>query len=201
MLNASNAGPHPPLPVTKLLAQMRRDAFIVELLANGFVAHKAAKALGISYATANKLKRDPYVLEKLNEAVDCHRAAKAITAQRILREYGRIAFTSFPDLLDENGKVSIEKLMGPAGAAVAEIVTTETADRDGNVTTKIRVKLHDKKGALDSLARNQGLLRDKVEIEGLDALAAELKAARERVENGDATSPKLVAHETKLLDV
>src|SRR5712691_7998611 len=167
LFDKSHGGPHPPLPLTMLLSEMRRDAFVVEMISNGFAANKAAKTLGISNVTAHKWKHDPYVLKAINEAVKCHREAKAITADRILREYALLAFTSLPDLLDENGQVNIMALMGPNGAAVSEMVTTETADAEGNVTTKIRLKLHDKKGALDSLARNQGLLRDKVEIEGL----------------------------------
>jgi phage terminase small subunit len=182
-LTAANHGPHPPLHVAKLRAQQRKDAFVVELLNSGYNVSKAYKALGISYQAAHKLMKDPVVIAAVEEATERHREAKAISTQSVLSEIARVAGSNLKELLDENGEVNIMSLTGRQSAAIAELVTTESADADGNVTTKRRVKLHDKLRALEMLGKYLKLFVDKIEVEGLDRLAEEMKKARERVEN------------------
>src|SRR5712691_9636915 len=129
-------------PVQKFRIQARKDQFALEMLSNGFNATKAALAVGVSEAssrsTGMKLSRDPYIVQTLEEAFQRQREAKAITADRILSEVGRIAFANVGDFLDESGKVNILSIMRPEAGAISEVITTETADREGNVTTKVR---------------------------------------------------------------
>jgi phage terminase small subunit len=96
----------------------------------------------------------PLPLEEVAE-----RAARlGITAERVLEEYARIAFTTLRDIAEwgpgEGGlRVKLSKDLSPAQvAAIAEIVASA---KDGTI---YRIKMHDKKPVLDAMARYLGLL-------------------------------------------
>jgi phage terminase small subunit len=173
---------------TKFQRQARKDQFVVEMIANGGNATKAAIACGVKESSARTtgmvLCRDKEVQAAIEDTHQRHREAAAITSQSVLSEIARIAGSDLRELLGSDGQVDISTLSSRQSSAIAELVTTESADSDGNVTTKRRVKLHDKLRALEMLAKYLKLLTDRVEVEGLDKLADEMKKARERVENG-----------------
>ena len=78
----------------------------------------------------------------------------------MISELARIAFSNITDVAEWGpAGVSLkdsEKLLKDVSAAIAEATTTET--QAGRNT---RVKMHDKVGALTSLARHYGLFNDK----------------------------------------
>ena len=83
------------------------------------------------------------------------RAARfGITVERVLQEYARIAFADLRRLADwgPNGLVlkNPEALSEEDAAAIAEIVS-------GGAGGKYRIKLYDKKSALDAIARHLGM--------------------------------------------
>lgn len=92
-----------------------------------------------------------------------------ITQEKVLNELGKLAFTDLADVVEitENGvKIkNSEELDQQQLGAVAEV--TESRTRKGEfVTTTRKIKMHDKKGALDSLARHLGMFNDKMQHTG-----------------------------------
>src|SRR5215213_8286481 len=88
------------------------------------------------------------------EAVAERAAQLGITVETVLEQYRRIAFTSLHDIVewDDDGmklKANVDT------AAIIEIVTGAKSGKP------YRIKLHDKKAALDALARAIGAVQQK----------------------------------------
>lgn len=84
-----------------------------------------------------------------------------LTRERILREYERLAFSDLRQLYDASGEL---KLPHDWDDETAAAVSERAFDERG----RPRVKLHDKRGALDAIARIQGVLVDRRELTGLN---------------------------------
>ncbi len=99
------------------------------------------------------------------------RAADAaeITQERILREYAKIAFLDPTLLYDGNGHLKeVHKLDKAVAAAIGGMDILKRETKNGNIEITKKIKLIDKKGALDSLARVKGMFNDKLNL-GLSA--------------------------------
>jgi phage terminase small subunit len=92
-----------------------------------------------------------------------------ITHERVLKEFARIAFVDIRKVFDENGYlVPIHELDDDTAAAIAglDIVENQAGAEISTSGIKIveshtkKIKLADKKAALDSLAKHLGLLAD-----------------------------------------
>lgn len=82
-----------------------------------------------------------------------HSAKAEITVERVLREYEKLAFADPRRLFDKAGKVMpIHDIDDHTAAAIAAI------QFDG---PDVRVKMADKKAALDSIARHLGMFIDR----------------------------------------
>lgn len=103
-----------------------------------------------------RLRRIPEVSRAIDEAMATWSKRHAIGAERVLHELGRIAFASISDFVawDREGVTLKDQAVLDLDqqAAVADITMT----RSGSGTT-VRVKLHDKLGALKELARLLGV--------------------------------------------
>jgi phage terminase small subunit len=99
---------------------------------------------------ASRLERPPATVD-----VEALAAQLGITPERVLREYGRMAFANLRDFVEwdaEGLEVKPSKdLSDESAAAVAEIVTAASGGKP------YRVTLHDKKPALDAIARYLGM--------------------------------------------
>lgn len=152
----------------KLAAKQQR--FIDEFIVDSNAAQAAIRA-GYSKKTAGKIGYQ--LLENTRIAEEIAKKQKKladkleITAEKILKEYAKIAFSNMQDFVDwADGAISIKpssELTKEQTACVSEI--SESVTQAG---TNIKIKLHDKKGALDSLARHLGMFTDKVELSGKD---------------------------------
>lgn len=125
------------------------------------------------------------------------RAARlGITPERVLEQYGRIAFTSLRDIVDWDDKGMTLKSDADT-AAIIEIVTGASTGKP------YRIKLHDKKAVLDALGRAIGVFPqrapapnqdDTIEIDAQSArekLIAELdRLAAEQEQAGSAPEPQ-----------
>jgi phage terminase small subunit len=119
---------------------------------------------------------------RAGEELDAHAARLGITPQRVLQEYARIAFADLSRVAHWGGEKGVE-LKAPEDlteddtAPISEIVA-------GTGGSGARVKLYDKKAALDALARHFGLLvpapqqRDGNEMTVLAEEAREVLARR-----------------------
>lgn len=133
-------------------------------------ATRAATRAGYSAATAysqgSRLLNDVEVSKRIDELKDKILKRIDVTTERIVREYEKIAFTNLEDVVEwirgDPMLRNAEDIETPAHGAISEITRTES--KLGDVTVK--VKLHDKRGALDSLARYKGMFHDNIELSG-----------------------------------
>ena len=103
-----------------------------------------------------------------------------IKQEDVFRECASLAFANMGDYVqwDNNGirLVDSDQLSRAQTAAIAEI--TEKTTKDG---VQVKIKLCDKKGAIDSLARLYGMFVDKreVAVTGITDLLQEIAANRQ----------------------
>lgn len=77
-----------------------------------------------------------------------------ITRERVLTEYAKIAFADIKLLYDENGNIKpIHDLDNDSAAAISAIESSEEGTNPGTIK---KVKLSDKRAALDSICKVMG---------------------------------------------
>ncbi len=100
-------------------------------------------------------------------------ASTQITQERILKEFGRIAFLDIRKAFDQAGKLKlIHEIDDDTAAAIAGLEVEalyEGFGKDRELSGYLsQLKLVDKKGALDSLAKHLGMFIDRHELTGKD---------------------------------
>jgi phage terminase small subunit len=156
----------------------RQRQFVQEYLID-FNASQAMQRAGFSRENTTtagaRMLRNP----KIKAAIDAAMAARAertrITADRVLKEYARIAFADIRQFMRWDGKTAQMRPETEIGddqaAAIAELYFG--AGRQAS-----RLRLHDKKAALDALARHLGLFDPRRPAAAAE-LSTEAKEARE----------------------
>jgi len=86
-----------------------------------------------------------------------------VTADNVLKELGKLAFVEKRDLFTSDG--TLKPIAEIPDHVLDAITSIEVVDRPGGVLKKI--KLAEKKGALELLARHLGMLNDKLGIGGI----------------------------------
>jgi phage terminase small subunit len=111
------------------------------------------------------------------EDVEARAARLGITAERVLKEYARIAFSDLGDIAEWDEQGLRVKPSGSLSeddiAAIAEIVASASTG------TVYRIKLHDKKPVLNALARHLGLLPPAKHASGADETSEDGEDPRE----------------------
>lgn len=171
-------------------------------------------AKGSKPITANRsakaLLDNPKIATRLRELQAIHLKRHVVTVDRVLQEFSRIAFLDIRKAFDDEGRLKpLGELDDETAAAIAGLEVEELYEGRGESRMHVghlhKIKLSDKKGALDSLARHLGMFNDKtttaIEGElglkhGIDASARELIeskldgiASRTRSQ-GDTGQPK-----------
>ena len=147
-------------PRTRTLSP-KRARFVEEYPVDWNVA-AAARRAGFSAKTAAsmgyKCMQDPLVLAAIAAARQQLSEKLKVTQERIVEEYRRIAFADIRHVINiTDGKVTVfdTNLLTPEqAAALSEISET----KDG-----IRIKMHSKIAALDSLGKHLGMFIDRSE--------------------------------------
>lgn len=104
-----------------------------------------------------------------------------ITQDRILQEYARLAFFDPRKLFDETGRpLSIQQLDDDTAAVIAGVEICQVGNSEMGIGEILKMKIADKKGALDSVARHLGMFNDKLNLNITDALADRLSRAKKR---------------------
>ena len=141
----------------------KRRAFVSEYLKD-LNATQAATRAGYSAHTAGRTGYDLLKIPEIQVEIEREQKRLAekndITAERVLEEYRRLAFSDIMSVAPvSGGSVMIKdtsELTPEQRAAVSEV--TET--KDG-----LRVKFHSKTAALDSLAKHLNLFNEKMQVE------------------------------------
>jgi phage terminase small subunit len=149
----------------------KQRAFVAEYLVD-LNATRAAIRAGFSPKTAEwigpQLLGKAHVATAIAEGMARRSARTEITADRVLRELGRLAFLDIRKAFTEDGNLrSLSELDDDTAAAIAGIEVSELRDSDGAVIGHVKkVRLADKIAALTLLARHLGLLQDRLKVSG-----------------------------------
>lgn len=154
------------------------DEYLIDL--NASAAYKRAGYIGKG-ATADvqgsKLLRNPKVAEYISARQKSLQEKMHITQERVLAEYAKLAFLDPRKFFKPNGDlIPITELDDSTAAALSGMDIVENRGEGGLVVdyTK-KIKMIDKKGALDSIARILGMFKDKTEISGANGGPVEMK--------------------------
>lgn len=130
-------------------------------------AIRAGYSAKTAYSIGNENLKKPDIVEYLNILRKRISESTEITPERVLQEYAKIAFFDIRKLHDDNGNLlPINKLDDESAHVVAglEVIEFDSETKGFGVVKKI--KLIDKKGALDSIAKHLGMFVEKVEHSG-----------------------------------
>jgi len=152
----------------------RRAAFAREYVID-YNATQAAIRAGYSAKTAqeqaSRMLTNAQVQAAIAEEQQKRVKRTEITQDRVLQEVARLAFLDIRKALNEDGTLKrITELDDDTAAALAgldifEEFTGKGEDREFVGYTK-KIKLADKKGALELLMRHMGMLNDKLKLQG-----------------------------------
>lgn len=106
-----------------------------------------------------------------------------VTVDRVIAEYAKIAFLDIRKAFGDDGDLKpIHEIDDDTAAAIAGVESEAVFEGSGRdrerVGTLKKIKLADKKGALDSIAKHLGMFTDKTEITGKDGGPVDLTDAR-----------------------
>ena len=149
----------------------RHERFCREYIHNGGNGTRAymkvypAAAYNSARALASELLTNLNILERIKELRTEREKRLDVSGDKIIRELAKLAFFNSQDLYDDDGRVKpIHELDRDTAAAITSIEVVERVTGDGDTgalefTRKIRMA--DKKAALELLGKNQGLWETK----------------------------------------
>jgi phage terminase small subunit len=131
-------------------------------------ATQAAIRAGYSKDTARSIGCEnltkPNVQELIARLQSMRATRTGITQDMVLEEYAKLAFASLGSFLkvesDGYARVDLSKMTPDQAAALTEVTVDqydETGTEQPKTVKKIRIKMADKKAALDSLAKHLGM--------------------------------------------
>ena len=126
-----------------------------------------------------QLLRKSWVLEEVNKYQEARSVRTQITADMVINELAKIAFGSVTDVMEWDSKgvslVDSKNLTADQAATISEVSSSET--KEG---VNMRLKQHDKKGALELLGRHLGMFKDKIELSGDVSIVSIIEEGRKR---------------------
>ncbi len=170
----------------------RQRCFVEEYLID-LNATAAARRAGYSDRSANSyahiLLKRPAVAAAVVAAQAERSERTRVTQDRVIAEYARLAFADIRRFVewgpDGVALKASDGLDDEEARCVAEVYETRTQHGGSR-----RVKLHDKKGALDSLARHLGMFAEKAGGEGPREFTIVFAEEEESgAEGGDESQP------------
>lgn len=154
----------------------RQRMFVAEYLVD-LNATQAAIRAGYSQKTAAQIGaenlRKPEIEAAIGAAMKAREQRTQITADRVLQELGRLAFSDIRKLYNADGSMKLpHELDDDAAAALSGIDVTEEFTGKGDERelagfTK-KAKVFDKGAALTLAMRHLGMLKDKVALGGAE---------------------------------
>jgi phage terminase small subunit len=143
------------------------------------------------------LLQNPDITLRVEELTDLALKRHSITVDKIVVEYAKIAFLDINQIFYPDGTMRpVNEIEPDARAAIAGIEIEEIYDGRGEGRSVIgqlkKVKISDKKGALDSLGKYLGMFIDKSELSGPKGGPIELSDAKSTLLRGlvpNASSP------------
>ncbi|GLX68316.1 terminase small subunit [Paenibacillus glycanilyticus] len=149
----------------------KQQRFVEEYLID-LNATQAAIRAGYSINTAAAIGYENLgeadVSAAIQQAIAERSKRTQITADRVLKEYANIAFSNMTDFLKVEERTGRDEVGNPIYYKTVTILNTESIDKDKvraiseikQTRDGITIKLHDKIGALDSIARHLGMFKE-----------------------------------------
>lgn len=157
-----------------------RSRFVDEFMIDRNATEAAIRA-GYSKNSAGqigcRLLKDGKILTEINKRSEEQSIRLQITSDRIIQEYENLALFDPLDLFDDDGNLKALKDIPEharraiSGLDLIQLKTITTDDVKIEAILK-KLKFADKKGALDSLAKIKGMMKDKVEVTGQITIGA-----------------------------
>lgn len=155
------------------------EEYLIDLNATQ-AAIRAGYSPKMAYSIGEENTKKPEVKAAIDKVLAERSKRTGVSADRVILEYAKIAFSDMRNFAEWGPSgitlKSCDDLSPDDSACIAELSETET--KDGG---SIRFKLHDKKGALDSLAKHLGMFTDKLELTGKDGGPVEIESVREKI--------------------
>jgi len=144
------------------------DEYLIDL--NATAAYKRSGYIGkgnTAEVCASQLLSNPKVAAYLTKRRVIMEDKTHITQERVLAEYAKLAFLDPRKFFDVNGDLlPVHDLDDDTAAALAGMDVLVSKSEDGGLEYTKKIKISDKKGALDSIARHLGMFVEKVEMTG-----------------------------------
>lgn len=167
---------------------LQQAKFLKEYLKSGNATEAATKA---GYSPKTAYSQGQRLLKNVEIAKAVHNLATRleISAERVLAEISKLAFSNMGDYVAPNANGTqlipdFSALTRDQMAAIQEVKVDETAGGSGDGKReriqRTTLKLADKGMNLERLGRHLKLFTDKVEVSAGDALIARLVAGRKR---------------------
>lgn len=206
-----NAVTRQPYPGEVALLNPRYEAFVQHYVANGGSRATAAKAAGVTLATARNLLSDAEATARIRYLNALQFQHVGATAERVKKELADIAFQSANDLFDDDGNlIAINDLPDHVASTITQVEVEVrdklVKDEDGNPTVETvilkKIKRADKLAALTLFARHFKIVG--AEDDGVNALATaladRLNAAKRRLAGEDLPMVDEVAAPRPVID-
>lgn len=152
----------------------KESKFITEYLID-LNATQAAIRAGYSAHTAGVIGYENLKKPYIQGALTRERARLAsdldITPEKVLAEYAKLGFANMANYTRISGGdpyIDLSNCSLTHFAAISEVTSEDYVEgrgEDARDVKKTKIKLHDKKGALDSIARHLGMFVDKSQVE------------------------------------
>ena len=143
----------------------KQQSFVEEYLVD-LNATDAARRAGYSAKAAAQMGYEnlmkPHIAAEIQEAMNRRSERVEITADMVLRELGKLAFSSLRDMVEwgpDGVKLKASDELTPEQAACVSEVT-QTVTEHGGTT---RFKLHDKATALAKIGHHLGMFKNQVD--------------------------------------
>lgn len=124
-------------------------------------------------ANSSKIFKKPCVANAIQKEMDARAHRTLVTADKVIHELAKIGFADIRNIFTDGGALKRPELMdNDTSAAISsiEVVTRPSGeyDEDDNpiIDTVHKIRLNDKRGALELLGRHLVLFTDKTKIEG-----------------------------------
>lgn len=140
----------------------KQSIFVDEYLIDGN-ATRAAIAAGYAEGSARvtgcRLLANPNIAKAIAKAQEARSKRTEITADKVLRELAKLGFSNMEDFasVDEKGgaTLNLKDISRDQFAAVTELTT----DSIGEVVTRMKIKLADKRANLELLGKHLGMFK------------------------------------------
>jgi len=156
----------------------KQQRFVSEYLANGLNATRAAISAGYSEKTAKsqgaRLLTNVDIASAVGLKTEKALVKADLSVEKTLDFVARMAFFDVKDLFEDDGSLKLIKDMSPeartviAGLEVTELFDGETGEQKHAIGLLKKIKLSDRRGALDMLMRYHALYHDKLAHTGPD---------------------------------